>query len=84
MKRRTSVKNKLCRVRYDGAAPEFECPIISDGWEVGRMRSGVEGVGIAMIRFDRARKALAEGQALMAGDVAITLDPPEWLVQPEV
>jgi tRNA-modifying protein YgfZ len=84
MKRRTSVKNKLCRVRYDGEAPEFETPILADNWEVGRMRSGIDGVGIAMIRFDRARKAMAEGHALMAGDVAITLNPPSWLVQTEV
>jgi tRNA-modifying protein YgfZ len=83
MKRRTSVKNKLCRVRYDGRAPEFETPILADGWEVGRMRSGINGVGISMIRFDRARKAMGEGQALMAGEVAITLDPPEWSVEPE-
>jgi tRNA-modifying protein YgfZ len=84
MKRRTSVKNKLCRVRFDGAPPEFETPILADGWEVGRMRSGIAGVGIAMIRFDRARTALSKGQALMAGVVALTLDPPQWLVEPEV
>jgi tRNA-modifying protein YgfZ len=83
MKRRTSVKNKLCRIRYDGVVPQFETPILADNWEVGRMRSGVDGVGIAMIRFDRARKAMAEGHALMAGEVAITLDPPNWLIQPE-
>jgi tRNA-modifying protein YgfZ len=83
MKRRTSVKNKLCRIRYDGAPPAFDVPIHADNWEVGRMRSGIVGVGIAMIRFDRARKAIAEGHALMAGDVSITLDPPDWLVQPE-
>ena len=83
MKRRTSVKNKLCRVRYSGAPPEFETPILADGWEVGRMRSGIDGVGIAMIRFDRARKAQGEGYALMAGETAIALDPPDWLEQPE-
>jgi tRNA-modifying protein YgfZ len=82
MKRRTSVKNKLCRVRYEGDAPQFEAPILADGWEVGRMRTGIAGVGIAMIRFDRARKALATGQKLLAGDVSITLDPPAWLVEP--
>jgi tRNA-modifying protein YgfZ len=83
MKRRTSVKNKLCRVLYAGDPPLFETPIEADGWEVGRMRSGVDGVGIAMIRFDRARKAMVDGHALMAGQVMVTLDPPDWLIQPE-
>jgi tRNA-modifying protein YgfZ len=83
MKRRTSVKNKLCRVRFAGDPAAFETPILADGWEVGRMRSAIEGVGIAMIRFDRARKAHDDGHALMAGDRAVTLDPPAWLVQPQ-
>jgi tRNA-modifying protein YgfZ len=84
MKRRTSVKNKLCRVRYAGSPPTFETPILADNWEVGRMRSGSDRVGIAMIRFDRVRKATAEGHALLADGVAITLDPPDWLQEPEV
>jgi tRNA-modifying protein YgfZ len=82
MKRRTSVKNKLCRVRYEGPAPAFETPIVADGWEVGRMRTGIDGVGIAMIRFDRVAKAKAEGHVLMAGDLAIEIAPPEWLILP--
>jgi folate-binding protein YgfZ len=82
MKRRTTVKTKLCRVTYPGAPPEYETPIIADGWEVGRMRTGSVGVGMALIRFDRAHKAISEGHALMAGETAIELAPPEWLHMP--
>jgi tRNA-modifying protein YgfZ len=82
MKRRTTVKTKLCRVRFDGAAPAFETPILADGWEVGRMRTGGPGHGLALIRFDRAQKALSEGQELRAGDQAIRLDPPNWMEVP--
>ncbi len=82
MKRRTTVKTKLCRVRFDGAAPEFETPILADGWEVGRMRSASQGLGLALIRFDRAQKAMAEGHELRAGEQTIKLDPPEWMIVP--
>ena len=82
MKRRTTVKTKLCRVRFDGAAPAFETPILADGWEVGRMRTGGSGQGLALIRFDRAQKAISEGQILRAGDQAIRLDPPSWMEVP--
>lgn len=82
MKRRTTVKTKLCRVRFDGAAPAFETPIVADGWEVGRMRTGASGQGLALIRFDRAQKALSEGQELRAGDQTIQLDPPSWMEVP--
>ena len=82
MKRRTTVKTKLCRVRYEGAAPAFEAPILADGWEVGRMRTGASGQGLALIRFDRAQKAISEGQELRAGDQPIQLDPPSWMQVP--
>ena len=82
MKRRTTVKTKLCRVRFDGAAPAFETPILADGWEVGRMRTGGPGHGLALIRFDRAQKAISEGQELQAGDQTIQLDPPSWMEVP--
>jgi len=82
MKRRTTVKTKLCRVRFNGAAPEFETPILADGWEVGRIRSTGAGVGLALIRFDRAQKAISEGHELRAGDQAVQLDPPDWMVVP--
>ena len=82
MKRRTTVKTKLCRIGFDGPTPAFETPILADGWEVGRMRSAGEGVGLALIRFDRAHKALGEGHALQAGDQVIRLDPPSWMHVP--
>lgn len=82
MKRRTTVKTKLCRIRYEGAAPAFETPILADGWEVGRMRTGGPGHGLALIRFDRAQKAKNDGQELRAGDQPIQLDPPSWMQVP--
>jgi folate-binding protein YgfZ len=82
MKRRTTVKTKLCRVTFDGPVPGFETPILADGWEVGRMRSAGAGVGLALIRFDRVQKATAEGHELRAGDQAVQLDPPDWMVVP--
>lgn len=83
MKRRTTVRNKLTRVRYDGAAPAHGTAIEADGWQVGEMRTGVDGVGLALIRHDRAAKATADGHALMAGEVAVRLDVPDWLLLPD-
>jgi tRNA-modifying protein YgfZ len=83
MKRRTTVRNKLTRVRYDGAAPAHGTAIEADGWQVGEMRTGVDGVGLALIRHDRAAKATADGHALMAGEVAVRLDVPGWLLLPD-
>jgi folate-binding protein YgfZ len=83
MKRRTNVRTKLCRVRLAGPAPEADAAIVADGWEVGRLRFALDGLGMALLRFDRVRAALDKGQPLMAGETRVTPDPPDWLVQPE-
>ena len=46
------------------------------------MRTGASGQGLALIRFDRAQKAISEGQELWAGDQTIQLDPPSWMEVP--
>jgi tRNA-modifying protein YgfZ len=83
MKRRTTVRTKLSRVRFEGAAPPYGTPLFADGWEVGQMRSGVTGVGIALVRLDRALAAVAKGETILAGDFPVRLDPPDWLVLPD-
>lgn len=84
MKRRTTVRTKLVRVRYEGAAPAWGTALEAGGWEVGRMRSGIQGVGIALLRLDRALPAVAAGTPILAGATPVLPDPPEWLVVPEV
>lgn len=83
MKRRTTVRTKLVRVRYDSAAPAWGTALEADGWEVGRMRTGIHGVGIALLRLDRALPAVAAGTPILAGHVSVQPDPPVWLVVPD-
>jgi tRNA-modifying protein YgfZ len=83
MKRRTTVRTKIVRVRYDGAAPASSTAIEADGWEVGQTRSADGQTGLALVRLDRALAAVAEGKALVAGGRTVTLDPPPWLALPE-
>jgi len=45
---------------------------------VGMLGSVSGKRGLAMVRLDRAAKALANGTGLMAGDMAVTLHRPEW------
>jgi hypothetical protein len=46
------------------------------------VRSGQPGSALALIRLDRAREAVDNGVSLMAGDTAVRLDPPDWLILP--
>jgi folate-binding protein YgfZ len=82
MKRRTTVKQKLCPVVFDGDVPEFNAAILAGDQEVGKMRTGVSGRAMALIRFDRANAAAEAGIPLRADGKLLTLDAPGWILQP--
>ena len=67
------VKRRLIPVEAAGVAPAPGTPVLRDGAEVGTMRSGCEGRGLALLRVD----ALSE--ALRCGDAVLTPRPPPWL-----
>jgi len=82
MKRRTTVKQKLCPVNFDGAVPVFNTPILAGEQEIGKTRTGATGRAMALIRFDRANAACEAGLPLHADGKLLTLDPPDWIIQP--
>ena len=51
-KYRGLVKKRLVAVSIDGSLPAPDTPILLGDKEVGRMRSGADGLGIAMLRLE--------------------------------
>jgi tRNA-modifying protein YgfZ len=82
MKRRATTRKKFCPVVFEGAAPMHGTPVTADGVELGSVRFGQVGRALAFLRLDRALEARDNGQTLMAGEKAIMLDPPAWLILP--
>lgn len=82
MKRRATTRKKFCPVVFEGAAPAHGTPVTADGAELGSVRTGMAGRALALLRLDRALEARDNGQTLMAGEQAISLDPPPWLLLP--
>ncbi len=80
MKRRGTVRTKLCPITFEDAPPTPDTPILAGDWEVGRVRSGQEGRAMALVRFDRV--ATAE-EPLLAGGKPVRLEPPTWLILPK-
>ena len=77
-KYRGLVKRRLVPVAVDGPLPPPGTPVTRDGVEVGAMRSGVSGFGLAQLRLD------AIGAARLAcGDATLGPRPPAWMVLPE-
>jgi folate-binding protein YgfZ len=73
-KYRGLVKKRLMPVRVEGTLPPPGTPITLDGKEVGELRSGRDGVALALLRLE----AVAGGQSLQAGEARVTALKPDW------
>lgn len=71
-------KKRLMTVTFDGAAPEPGTQITLDGKDAGDMRSAAGGVGLALVKLDKAAAAEAGQGKLMAGDTALSVSLPSY------
>jgi folate-binding protein YgfZ len=76
-KYRGLVKRRLLPVVVDGSLPQPGTPVSRDGTEVGTMRSGRDGLGLAVLRLDALDVPLACGEARLTARV------PGWMRLPE-
>jgi len=76
-KYRGLVKRRLVPVAVSGSLPPSGLPVLRNGMEVGTMRSGRDGQGLAVVRIE------ALHDVLTCGDATLTPLIPEWMVLPE-
>jgi len=77
MQHRGSARKRVVPAR--GNAPLTQGAKITAGdASIGTLGSVVDDMGLAMVRLDRAQKAVEEGRPLMADGVEITLVRPGW------
>jgi hypothetical protein len=79
MQHRGTARTRIVKVALDGPAPESGTAILADDKPVGTMGSSAAGVGLALIRTDRAADALDAGVALSAGGLTLRVADPEAL-----
>jgi folate-binding protein YgfZ len=76
-KYRGLVKKRLMGVRVDGALPAPGTPVMLGDKEAGEMRSGQDGIALALLRLD-AVAAAGAGQPLTSGAARLTPIKPDW------
>ncbi|TDH59978.1 folate-binding protein [Dankookia rubra] len=76
-KYRGLLKRRLVPVAVDGPLPAPGTPVLAGGAEVGAMRSGRDGSGIAQLRLDAL-----DGRRLACGEAVLTPRIPGWMVIP--
>ncbi|MGD0108499.1 MAG: folate-binding protein [Rhodopila sp.] len=76
-KYRGLVKRRLVPVAVDGPLPPPGSPVLKDGVDVGTMRSGRDGIGLASVRLD------ALTGTLRCADATLVPAIPGWMRLPE-
>lgn len=76
-KYRGLLKRRLVPVTVEGTLPAPGTPVRQGGIEVGTMRSGRDGVGLAVLRLDSL------GAALECGDAVLHPQPAAWMRLPD-
>lgn len=77
-KYRGLVKRRLMPVRIEGEPPEIGAALAFEGKNAGEMRSHVGGQGLALVRLDAWRGAVAAGLPLTAEAARLWPERPEW------
>ena len=77
-KYRGLVRKRLMPVAIDGPVPESGTPLTFDGKDAGEMRSGLDGLGIALVRLEAAEAAAAAGRPIEAGPAKLVPQRPDW------
>ena len=72
------LKRRLVPVAVDGPLPPRGTPVLAGDSEVGEMRSGRGGLGMALLRLEAL-----DGRKLRCGDAALAARAPAWMVSPK-
>jgi folate-binding Fe-S cluster repair protein YgfZ len=65
-------------VTYEDGAPDAGLPVMAGDKQVGTFGSSAKGRGLALLRLDRVADALAEGETLTCGGIALQAAKPQW------
>ena len=74
MKRRSVVKSRMVPLRFEGAPPAPGAEVLNGSLRAGEVRSGADGVALALLRLDRAVDA-----TLSVEGRPVVLAVPDWL-----
>jgi hypothetical protein len=79
MEHRGTARTRAVQLAYEGDVTVTEGSAVMAGdRQIGKVGSGVDGRGVAILRLDKAADALAAGEAIAAGGVGARIVKPQW------
>jgi folate-binding Fe-S cluster repair protein YgfZ len=82
MQHRGTARTRTVRLILEDSPPEAGVPVTAGDKPLGTMGSSAGGMGLALIRIDRAADALDAGVPLTAGGIAVRLVEPDEVRSP--
>jgi folate-binding protein YgfZ len=77
-KYRGLIKKRLMPVTVEGPLPPPGSIVMLGAQEAGEMRSGQDGLALALLRLEAVQAARDDGQVLMAGETRLKPAKPAW------
>ena len=77
MQHRGTARTRILRVSLAAGAPEPGAAIMAGDKSIGTMGSSASGLGLALLRTDRASEALNAGLPLLASGIPVSLVSPD-------
>ena len=77
-KHRGLVKKRLMPVMIDGPLPAAGMPVFSGDREIGEMRSGRDGLALALIRLEELDPENGPAPTFTSGEARVTPKSPDW------
>jgi len=78
MQHRGTARRRVVIVAAEMALPDTGTPLTAKGRSIGVLGSVIGSSGLAIVRIDKAGDAIASGEPILAGEVAVTLTLPAW------
>ena len=78
MKHRGTARRRVTRVDAEAPLPGAGTPLEAGGKTIGQLGTTVGNSALALVRTDRAAKAMDTDTPIYAGDLAVTLTLPAW------
>ena len=78
MEHRGTARSRIVPVRFEGPRPAPGTEVAAGGRGLGRVLSGIDRRGLALLRLDRAENAIGSGEPLTAGETTIVVERPDW------
>ncbi len=72
------VKKRLVPVAIEGPVPVPGAAIMLGARDAGEMRSGRDGIGIALLRLETLDESLSTGEPLASGETRLRPRKPDW------